>query len=340
MADPITTNIHVHNTVQKVTSNKVLMFLQPVTTQENYLFSAWNVLNPGPGSTQTVPLTTSFKASIAEFASTHGDYSDPVSLPLGQSLTISDLHGQSATITSTVHASLAASQVGLYNDTLSPQTDLSVVWYVNGNKVVETNNTEDSTLNTGFTATFQLKQAVYLMLGQQPGITTTYTAQTFGSMVEIPVPNGATDLYIVVYTGDDGIDTFKAVSQAEFKSLMRQADLAYSQHRRVGALLAENAALGGSAEVGVPTPYGIVNVRVLDPANGAILTNGIGIVTIDNGTVLNLTCMTFLAGSMPVVNKQYVISADRHVAGANSPTVPVTYTLRCTASGPNSTFVP
>ena len=50
MATPTTTTIHVHNTIQQPNSNVVLMFLQPTTPSDNYLFSAWNVLNPGPAA--------------------------------------------------------------------------------------------------------------------------------------------------------------------------------------------------------------------------------------------------------------------------------------------------
>jgi hypothetical protein len=83
--------------------------------------------------------------------------------------------------------SIDKEQVGLQNDAITPPTNLSVTWYVNGNKVVETNNTSTTTLNPGFKSLFQLKQSIFVFLGQRPTETETYTlstinkAQEFGS---------------------------------------------------------------------------------------------------------------------------------------------------------------
>lgn len=324
MASPITTRIHVHNTIQHPTSNKVLMFLRPVEASDNYLFSAWNVLNPGPGSSQQVDLTTSFSASIAQWADSHGSYTDPVALPLGQAVTVTDLNGQSATIdTGNIYGPLTPDQVGLYNDATTPPTDLSVTWWVNGNKVVETNNTAATTLNPGFTSTFQLKQSVYLMFGQAPTVTQTYTLQTFSQAVEIPVPNGATDLYIEAYTDASGIDTFKAVSQGEFLA-RESADEAAQRH-------------GQSAAAGVTGRQTAADIRVAPLGGGvpAPAFTGEGEVTTNMaGAVTRLSARAFAAGSVPMVGTQYRITYNR-LDGTGQHTQIMT----CTQNGSLSIFV-
>ena len=327
MTSPITTHIHVHNTIEQQTANKVLMFLQPVEVSANYQFSAWNVLNPGRGSSQHVDLTTSFSASNSEWGSSRGDYTDPVALPLGTAVTINDLGGQSATInTGEVHGPLTPAQVGMYNAATTPPTDLSVTWYVNGNKVVETNNTDLTTLNPGFTSTFELKQSVYVMFGQAPTVTQTYLVQTFSNTVEIAIPNGATDVYIVAYTGPDG-DTFKSVDAPTFQALQRGA----AEAREYWQL----AYVDQPADDGLQTERKhIQNVR-LAPAGGGVnpLAGfvGQGEVTVDNGTVIRLAARTFTA-NLPVVGTRYHITFD-YMDGT-----PGARTLQCRTSEPLSIF--
>ena len=43
---------------------------------------------------------------------------------------------------------------------------------------------------------------------------------------EIPIPNGATDLYIQAFTDPTGRDTFQAVTPAEFAALSQKSQLA------------------------------------------------------------------------------------------------------------------
>jgi len=221
-----TTTIHVHNNVSKPTANVVLLFLQPVQAEDNYVYSAWNVLNPSIGSNQECVLETSFSASIAEFNSKVGDYSDPVPVTLGSAGLITNPNGQSPAIVGTSTQPITPDQVGLDNECVSPGTELSVSWYVNGNRVVQTNNTESSTLNLGFVSTFQLTQSVWLMFGQEPLITTTYVAQTFSAATPFPIQNGTADLYIEAYTDPTGRDSFKVVSPEDFAALAQQPELA------------------------------------------------------------------------------------------------------------------
>ncbi|MGV1009985.1 MAG: hypothetical protein ACOYBY_15470 [Dermatophilaceae bacterium] len=218
-----TTVIHVHNSVTQPTSNVVLLFLQPVSAQDNYVYSAWNVLNPSSGSHQQVDLTTSFSASVAAIGSAVSDYTDPVGLTLGTPALVSNPNNQSPAIAGLSSRSITSDEVGLDNECITPDTDLSSIWYVNGNEVVQTNNTATTSLNPGFVSTFQLKQSVWVMFGQRPTTTTTYTVQTFNQAVQIPIPNGATDVYIEAYTDANGIDTFKSVSSADFYASVQRS---------------------------------------------------------------------------------------------------------------------
>lgn len=221
-----TTNLHFLNNASAPTSNSILIFLQPTGALENYNFYAWSVLNPSIGSTQTAVLTNSFSGSIASFGDSKGNYSRPVALPLGVPLLVTNPNNQSPVIgvPDTNNTQVPADAVGLENQAITPPTDLSVQWYVNNNLVVETNNTATTTLNPGFTATFELKQSIYCMLAQPPTLTTTYTIQTFSQMTEFEVPSNATDLYFEVYTDPTtGIDSFEQVTQAQFQQAQQSA---------------------------------------------------------------------------------------------------------------------
>lgn len=221
-----TTNLHFLNNTAAPTSNVILIFLQPTGALENYNFYAWEVLNPSIGSTQMAVLTNSFSGSIATYGDSRGNYSRPVALPLGVPLLVTNPNNQSPVIGVPDQNStqVPADAVGLENQAVTPPTDLSVQWYVNNNLVVETNNTQTTTLNPGFISTFELKQSIYCMLAQPPTVTSTYTIQTFSQMTEFAVPSDATDLYFEVYTDPKtGIDSFESITQSQFQQAQQSA---------------------------------------------------------------------------------------------------------------------
>lgn len=217
-----TIKLNFFNNTDRPTSNQILIFLEPIDPQENYLFSAWNVLNPSIGSTQAVTLSNEFSGSIATFGDNRGNYSRPVALPLGNALQITNPNNQSPVI-GLPGDSIFPEQVGLQNEAKTPPTRLSVTWYVNGNKVVETNNTDVTTLNPGFKSLFQLKQSVFLYLGQKPTETETYTIQTINKAQEFKVPNDETEMNFEVYTEPDGVDKFRLVSTNTYHHLVEEA---------------------------------------------------------------------------------------------------------------------
>jgi hypothetical protein len=167
-----------------------------------------------------------------------------------------------------------------------------------------------------------------VMFGQRPQITTTYTVQTFNEAVEIPIPNGAQDVYIQAYT-NNGIDTFKTVTAEEFNALTRQSGQDFLSYRRSGLTKVENAQLRGARTPNVVTKD-ISEVSVL-PLYGDPFLNGAGIGHIDfNGTnITQLRCGIFPAiGGLPLVGQDYRITGtydDTHL--------PFAYTLRCTQAG-------
>ncbi len=217
----INTTITFFNQVDAPTSNQILIFLQPEGAQDNYLFSAWDVLNPAIGSHASAQLSTQYSGSIATFGDTRGTYSDPVEMPLGQALGITNPNNQSPVIGGPDPSSgITSDEVGLANNCLTPPTDLSVAWYINGSRVVETNNTATTTLNPGFISTFQLKQAIFCMLAQVPTEGTTFTLQSFGRMTAFPIPNGAPEVNILVKTVG-GIDQFE-LSPKSFDELIHE----------------------------------------------------------------------------------------------------------------------
>jgi hypothetical protein len=332
-----TTTIHVHNSVSDVTSNVVLMFLQPVSPEDNYVYSAWNVLNPSPGSHQQVDLTTSFSGSIAALGGSVSDYTDPVGLTLGTAALITNPNNQSPAIAGTSKQAITADEVGVDNETQTPPTDLSVIWYVNGNKVVETNNTPDTSLNPGFVSTFELKQSVWVMFGQRPQITTTYTIQTFNQAVEIPIPNGATDVYIEAYTTSTGIDTFRPATAAEFNTLVQHSTEDFLTYLRSGLAEQENAQLRGLSSAQVVT-RDIHDVNVLPLHGDAFLGGyGIGHIDFDGTTIVELRCGIFpQTKPLPTPGQRYTITGNY-----DAPILPFNYILNCTHAGrPVSRFAP
>jgi hypothetical protein len=264
------------------------------------------------------------------------DYTDPVGLSLGTAALITNPNNQSPAISGASTRAITADEVGLDNEAITPPTDLSVIWYVNGNKVVQTNNTPSTSHNPGFVSTFQLKQSVWVMFGQRPQITTTYTVQTFNQAVQIPIPNGATDVYIEAYTATGGIDTFRVATAADFTALDRRSASDFLTYLRSGLDRQENAQLRGlSADV---VTKDIHDVNVL-PLHGDSFLNhhGIGHIDFDGTKVVELRCGIFPQGKpLPTVGQEYVITGIYDATN-----LPFNYTLKCTQAGrPVSRFAP
>ncbi|WP_377475853.1 MAG: hypothetical protein P2A85_23870 [Microcoleus anatoxicus] len=217
-AEPMKVTLHFYNNVKRQTSDKILIFLQPVTFSADYNSFAWRVLNPGIQRHQEAILENTFSGSIATYNSPVGDYSEPANLNLGEAKVIKQLGGQSSTITNDTRP-VDPNLVGLYND---GEERLSVIWYVNNNKVVQTNNTEYTTFNSGKYSTFQLKQSIYVMLAQEPTETQTYKLQTYGNLQEFAISSSATDMYFEVFTDDKGGDKFKETDKQKFEALQKK----------------------------------------------------------------------------------------------------------------------
>ena len=239
---------------------------------------------------------------MAAFSSSRGDYTDPVALAYGQPLLVTNQDEQGPTIGGDSSLSITPDEVGLDNECITPATNLSVTWYVNGNKVVETNNTVTTTLNPGFDSTFQLKQSVWLMFGQKPISTSTYTVQTFSRTTEIPVPNGASDLYIEAYT-NNGVDTFKAVTKAEFAVLTERTKQEFNLYRKTALLQGEKTkrdtsnktiAYAASGQGVDGSPPSTMLIGSLEQDSGDVLV----IVTATFITALTIGAATYLLNNL------------------------------------------
>ena len=290
------------------------------------LYSGWNTLNPAIGAHQQVTLTTAFSAGISIVDSEVHDFNDPAGLTLGKAALVTDQNNQSPTISGTSDEALTPAQVGVDNETASPPVNLSVLWYVNNNKVVETNNTKETSLAPGFISTFELHQSVWVMLGQKPQTTTTYTAQTFNRAVEIPIPNGASDLYIEAYTDGSGRDTFRPSDAARFEALVQQSKKELLRHRLAAFAEQENQQLFAAGAPG-DTNRGIIEVRVLDPYGDPLLTNGVGRIRFNGPDLVDLSCTHFSDRHLPTVGKEYVITGKFFDTKLD-----FKYTLKCTES--------
>ncbi len=222
-----TTTLHFHNNVSHVNENRILIFLQPVNPQDTYMYAAWTVLNPAIGGHQSAVLSTSFSGAAAALGST--DYTDPKPLSLGTyPLQVINPNNQGLLIDGEdTSISLTPNQVGLENLAETPPTHISLQWYVNNNLTVQTNNTAVSALTPGFTATFELQQYVYLMLGPKPIQEPSYTVQVFSKTQQFAVPSSVSDLYFEVYTDPKtDVDQFKQVSVSDYQQAMHRSRLA------------------------------------------------------------------------------------------------------------------
>jgi hypothetical protein len=214
-----TTTLHFYNNVARPNENSILIFLQPVAPKDTYMYAAWRVLNPAFHGHQSTLLSNSFSGAVAAVGSPVDDYTDPAPLRLGtHPLLISNPNNQGLRIGGEdPQVNLTPNEVGLENKAETPPTDISILWYVNGSLMVQTNNTSVTALTPGFTATFELQQYVYLMLGPTPIREPSYTVQVFSKTQQFAVPPSATDLYFEVFTDPTtGEDMFKEKSQADY----------------------------------------------------------------------------------------------------------------------------
>jgi hypothetical protein len=220
-----TVNFHFHCLTDQVGDKKCLLFLQPIgsdTTQaKDYEYFAWQNFHPAKGSHNTTVLQTVYSAGVAKYPTTDfGEYTDPVGLDLGQAKKVINTNGSDPHFSSDT-TSIPADLVGVYNACTTPDNDLSVIWYVNGNKVVTTNNTADSKMLPNDTSEFELKQTLYVTLATYDS-EATYNIQTISRMFTFPFKNDDTDLYFEI-DYKDGLVVNQTSSQAYLKSFVRSA---------------------------------------------------------------------------------------------------------------------
>ena len=220
-----TVNFHFHCLTDKVGDKKCLLYLQPIgsdTTQaKDYEYFAWQNFHPAKGSHNSIPLQTVYSAGVAKYPTTDfNEYTDPVGLDLGQAKKVINTN-ESDPHFSSDNKSIPAGLVGVYNACITPDNDLSVIWYVNGNKVVTTNNTDGSKMVPMDTSEFELKQTLYVNLATYDS-EATYNIQTISQMFSFPFKNDDTDLYFEI-DFKDGLVVNPTSSQAHLQSFVRSA---------------------------------------------------------------------------------------------------------------------
>jgi hypothetical protein len=196
-----TVNFHFHCLTDQVGDKKCLLFLQPIgsdtTEAKDYDYFAWQSFHPAKGSNNTTALQTVYSAGVAKYPTTSlNEYTDPVGLDLGQPKEVINTNGSDPHF-SNQSKPIPKDVVGVYNACTTPDQALSVIWYVNGNKVVTTNNSDNSKLLPKDTSEFELKQTLYVTLATYDS-EATYDTQTISQMFTFPFKNDDTDLYFEI----------------------------------------------------------------------------------------------------------------------------------------------
>ncbi|MBD2499262.1 putative adhesin [Anabaena azotica] len=197
-----TVNFHFHCLTDQIGDRRCLLFLQPVDSDsdkaKNYQYSSWQHFQPSQYSHNTITLQTVYSAGVAIYpTSSFHEFTDPIGLDLGKARKVINTHGSDPHFSGDV-TSISPEIVGVYNAcTDTQEMSLSVIWYVNKNKVVETNNTDDTKLLVNDTSTFQLKQTLYATLATYDS-EETYNLQTFSKMFSFAFNNNDTDLYFEI----------------------------------------------------------------------------------------------------------------------------------------------
>lgn len=178
-----------------------MLFLQPVNSEsseaEDYEYFSWQHFHPAKGSHDTTSLHTVYSAGIAPFPTNDfAEFTDPVGLNLGEAKKVINTGGSEPHFSSDTNK-IGKDDVGVVNVCTDPDQFLSVIWYVNGDKVVATNNTDDSKLLPNDTSEFELKQTLYVTLAIYDS-EKTYNIQTVARMFDFEFNNDDTDLYFEI----------------------------------------------------------------------------------------------------------------------------------------------
>jgi hypothetical protein len=178
-----------NNTAGELANQQILVFLTPVMDNANYLYAAWQQLNPSDGATSTFTLNQ----DIAAYLVTANTTSAPVAIAPSTMSQASNAGGLSPFLTaSSPSASVTAQQSGVQNAT-SPFVAVDVAWTVNNNLVVQTS----APLSSQAISSFELQTQLYWAVGTTT-VGSNYTLNEITPMQTYSVPAGVSNVAVSV----------------------------------------------------------------------------------------------------------------------------------------------
>jgi len=160
------TNFRVTNNTTQLGNQYVLVYLTPEVGAENWLYAAWQQLNPGQGGTQSFTLN---QAVSGQMESLDGTYTtNTLAITPGYVSELTNGTNLQATLQPPVLGTTApppqvtSSQSGMQNATLQPSVAMNALWYVNGNLTCKS----ISPVSAGNTlSAFELDTTLYWAVG-------------------------------------------------------------------------------------------------------------------------------------------------------------------------------
>ncbi|MHA7630761.1 hypothetical protein [Corallococcus sp. M7] len=200
---PVTaTTFNVTNNTGGALGNQyILVFLTPLMNSANYVYAAWQQLNPGEGATQPFVLNQNITASVT---SPNGTTSAQVSISPGYLSQATNPRGLSPVLGAPQQSSsVTPQQSGVQNFT-NPFIPLTSNWYVNGNLVVSSS----TQLTGGAFSAFELQTTLYWAIGNT-STGANYTLNQITPLQSYSLPAGTAAVNVsVTYNSTTGLYGF------------------------------------------------------------------------------------------------------------------------------------
>jgi hypothetical protein len=199
----------VDKTGGKLGFQKILVFLTPENNAEDFVYTAWQQLNPGENSTQSFVLNQAVGGQVVTLDGKQE--TEVVATPPGYMATVTNaqelgiaLGKATLTLPETSGMRVTPSQSGIINGTATPPLATKVRWYVNGNMTAESR----TFLPSGRAlSTFELKTKLYWTVGTTVKAPS-FTYQQIDPLVTYALPPNTPSVDVVV-SFDEAAQTFK-----------------------------------------------------------------------------------------------------------------------------------
>lgn len=195
-----------NNTGGELGNQYILVFLTPLLNSPNYVYAAWQQLNPGEGATQPFVLNQNITASVT---SPNRTTSAHVSIAPGYLSQATNPGGLSPVLgTPQQSTSVTPQQAGVQNSTSNPFVPLVANWYVNSNLVVSSS----TQLTSGAVSAFELQTTLYWGIGNS-ATGANYTLNQITPLQSYALPAGTATVNVsVTYNPTTGLYGFSFVS--------------------------------------------------------------------------------------------------------------------------------